>query len=47
MGIDVSIAPDMLKLCQRGDRKGIDADRYEDFFFDFVRRQNELEQKKD
>lgn len=47
MGMDVSIAPDMIKLSSRAKTRGIDIDRYEEYCFLFISKQSQLEQKKE
>jgi len=47
MGMDIAIAPDMLKLKEVGDIEGIEIYRYKKHCVDFVSRQTKLEQKKD
>lgn len=45
MGVDVSIAPDILKIDQLGIKMGIDIFRYEEYCEDFIARKSEQEQK--
>lgn len=47
MGMDVSIAPDMLRLKEVGDLEGIDIYPFKYYFQDFISKQSELEHKKD
>jgi hypothetical protein len=47
MGMDVSVAPDMIKLAQRAEKRGIDIDRYETYCYEFIKKQSEYEQRKD
>lgn len=47
MGMDVAIAPDMLKLKAIGDIEGIDIYRYKNYCNSFVSKQGKLERKKD
>lgn len=47
MGLDVAIAPDMLKLKEAGDIEGIEIYRYKKYCTTFVAKQSELERKKD
>ena len=47
MGMDVSVAPDMIKLEQRAEKRDIDIDRYETYCYKFIAKQSEYEQRKD
>lgn len=46
MGADVVIAPDMMKIKQRGLDIGVDILPYEDYIKTFIYKQGKLEQKK-
>lgn len=46
MGADVTIAPDMIKIKERGVDKGIDILSYEEYVKTFIYRQGKLEQSK-
>lgn len=45
MGLDVTISPDMVKICQIGEKEGIDLYTYKDYFHIFVNLQRDKEQK--
>jgi hypothetical protein len=47
MGLDVAIAPDILKVNELGKEKGIDIFLFEEYMDDFVSIKSKLEQKKD
>lgn len=46
MGMSVQVAPDMLKICDLGDKYGIEILRYEDYCENFLTKKSELEHKK-
>lgn len=45
MGTDIIISPDMVRICQIGEREGIDLYPYKEFFKLYVYKQRESEQK--
>jgi hypothetical protein len=45
MGMDVTIAPDILKIDQLGQKMGIDIFKYEEYCQDFIAQKSEQEQK--
>ena len=46
MGVDVAIAPDILKIDNLGIKMGIDIFKYESYCEDFISRKSEQEQKR-
>ena len=44
--MSVQIAPDMLKICELGDKYGIEVLRYEEYCENFLTKKSELEHKK-
>jgi len=47
MGLDVAIAPDILKVNELGKERGINIFLFEEYLDDFVSIKSKLEQKKD
>ena len=45
MGTDIVISPDMVKICQIGEKEGLDLYPYKEFFKLYVYKQRESEQK--
>ena len=45
MGLDVTISPDMVKICQIGEREGVELYTYKEYFKMYVNLQREQEQK--
>lgn len=45
MGLDITLAPDMVKICQIGDKEGIDLYTYKDYFKLFINLQRKQEEK--
>lgn len=43
MGMDVAIIPDMTKLCEIGEKEGVDIYTYKEFCYDFIVQQNKQE----